>query len=518
MSKRLPFLRSCLEECDPPIKTEVKGVIPVWLKGTLLRNGPGLQEVGTDKYNHMFDGLALMHRFHINNGEVSYQNKFLRSDAYLRNLKAQRIVVSEFGTTAYPDPCQTIWRRFMSHFWTSPEMTDNDSVNIYPVGDQLYAATETKFIRRIDGNTLATHEKVDLSKYLTVNTATAHPHVHTDGSVYNMGSSFGPKGKYHLIRIPNEDNAFENSSIVCSIPMDRPFHPSYYHSFSISSNYYIFIEQPLVLSVPTIAMTPITGKPFAECLVWKPELMTRFHIIERTSGKLINTKYMAQSFAFFHTINAFEDNNQLVVDICCYPDGQIISTLNIQNMTDMYENHKKFDTKSEVRRFVLPLVHQMTDVKADTNLVNLEYTKASASLKADKSVQLNYEPLTPSGPWMGELPRINYKFNGHKYRYFYSLMQTEDYKTKLLKFDTKTKESVVWSEDNTFPSEPVFIENPDINYSDENNEDEGVILSSVLSESDETKGFLLILNAKTMQELGRAQLVIKRNGKISLNN
>ncbi|CAG2179255.1 unnamed protein product, partial [Oppiella nova] len=60
MSKRLPFLRSCLEECDPPIKTEVKGVIPVWLKGTLLRNGPGLQEVGTDKYNHMFDGLALM--------------------------------------------------------------------------------------------------------------------------------------------------------------------------------------------------------------------------------------------------------------------------------------------------------------------------------------------------------------------------------------------------------------------------------------------------------------------------
>jgi len=71
---------------------------------------------------------------------------------------------------------------------------------------------------------------------------------------------------------------------------------------------------------------------------------------------------MAQPFAFFHTINAFEDNNQLVVDICCYPDGQIISTLNIQNMTDMYENNKKFDTKSEVRRFVLPLVHQMTDV------------------------------------------------------------------------------------------------------------------------------------------------------------
>lgn len=185
-------------------------------------------------------------------------------------MKAQRIVVTEFGTRAFPDPCKTIWGRFMSYF--STEMTDNDNVNIYPVGDQLYASTETNFIRRVDQNTLTTHEKVDLSKYLTINTATAHPHVDNDQNVYNMGSSFGSRGKYNLIKIPNVEKPFENASIVCSIPMERVLNPAYYHSFSITDNYYIFVEQPLVISVPTLAMIHITGKSYSDCLTWKPNL------------------------------------------------------------------------------------------------------------------------------------------------------------------------------------------------------------------------------------------------------
>jgi carotenoid cleavage dioxygenase-like enzyme len=185
-------------------------------------------------------------------------------------MKAQRIVVTEFGTRAFPDPCKTIWGRFMSYF--STEMSDNDNVNIYPVGDQLYASTETNFIRRVDQNSLATHEKVDLSKYLTINMATAHPHLDNDKNVYNMGSSFGPRGKYNLIKIPNVEKPFENASIVCSIPMERTLNPAYYHSFSITENYYIFIEQPLVLSVPTLAMSHITGKSYSDCLTWKPNL------------------------------------------------------------------------------------------------------------------------------------------------------------------------------------------------------------------------------------------------------
>lgn len=98
--------------------TFVAGTLPAWLKGSLIRNGPGLRRVGDTEYKHAFDGLALLHQFKIDGqkGTVHYRNRFLRSDAYIQNMKAGRIVVSDFGTRAFPDPCKTILQRFMALF------------------------------------------------------------------------------------------------------------------------------------------------------------------------------------------------------------------------------------------------------------------------------------------------------------------------------------------------------------------------------------------------------------------
>lgn len=57
-----------------------------------------------------------MHRFHIADGQVTYRSRFLRSDSYKQNSEMNRIVVSEFGTLAFPDPCKNIFQRFMSFF------------------------------------------------------------------------------------------------------------------------------------------------------------------------------------------------------------------------------------------------------------------------------------------------------------------------------------------------------------------------------------------------------------------
>lgn len=53
-------------------------------------------------------------RFCIADGDVTYQCRFLRSQTWRRNASAKRIVVTEFGTRAAPDPCQTIFKRFAS--------------------------------------------------------------------------------------------------------------------------------------------------------------------------------------------------------------------------------------------------------------------------------------------------------------------------------------------------------------------------------------------------------------------
>lgn len=45
---------------------------------------------------------------------------------------------------------------------------------------------------------------MDLSKYLSVNGVTAHPHKDPDGTVYNIGNCFGKNMSlaYNIVKIP----------------------------------------------------------------------------------------------------------------------------------------------------------------------------------------------------------------------------------------------------------------------------------------------------------------------------
>ena len=92
------------------------------------------------------------------------------------------------------------------------------------------------------------------------------------------------------------------------------------------------------------------------------EYKTRFYLIRRKDEKVVKTKYIGEPFVFFHTINAFEDNNQVVIDICCYPDNKVITSFSEKKLKGVHENHEKLDTFSEVRRFVLPLMEYFTNV------------------------------------------------------------------------------------------------------------------------------------------------------------
>ena len=88
-----------------------EGSIPEWLCGDIVRNGPGKFQIGEGKMNHMFDGMALVQKFSIRNGDVTYQSRFVQSDTYKRNTKAGKIVMPEFGTLASMDPSKNFFSR-----------------------------------------------------------------------------------------------------------------------------------------------------------------------------------------------------------------------------------------------------------------------------------------------------------------------------------------------------------------------------------------------------------------------
>ena len=65
-------------EIDTPVKLQINGTLPQWLRGTLLRTGSGKYEYGKHKYNHAFDGYAKLSRFHFTaDGDLVFSTRFV---------------------------------------------------------------------------------------------------------------------------------------------------------------------------------------------------------------------------------------------------------------------------------------------------------------------------------------------------------------------------------------------------------------------------------------------------------
>ena len=59
------ILFKTVNEITKPVPAKSSGKIPSWLRGTLLRNGPGLFEFEFQKADHIFDGMAMLRRYHV---------------------------------------------------------------------------------------------------------------------------------------------------------------------------------------------------------------------------------------------------------------------------------------------------------------------------------------------------------------------------------------------------------------------------------------------------------------------
>src|SRR5262245_10841946 len=122
----------------------VRGRVPSWLAGTLVRTAPAKFEIGSSRYNHWFDGLAMLHSFSFPGERSSYANQFLKSRSYREAVEAGKISRGEFAT----DPCRSLFGRIAAFF--KPKLTDNANVSINKLGNEIVAFTETPLPIRFD--------------------------------------------------------------------------------------------------------------------------------------------------------------------------------------------------------------------------------------------------------------------------------------------------------------------------------------------------------------------------------
>ncbi|XP_039899994.1 beta,beta-carotene 15,15'-dioxygenase [Simochromis diagramma] len=498
-------------ERPEPCKAEIKGNIPSWLQGTLLRNGPGIFTVGDTNYNHWFDGMALMSSFTFKDGEIIHRSRFLRSETYKANMEANRIVVSEMGTMAYPDPSKNFIFKaitFLNH--TMPDFTDNGTSNFIKYGNDYYATSETNYISKIDPVTLETLEKVDYLKYLPVNLASCHPHYDKEGNAYNIGTSIATKGKtkYVLFKVPavsdkdkgKKGPALKNAEVICSVPCHSLLMPSYYHSFGMTDNYIIFVEMPFKLDILKMATAYMRGVSWASCMKFCPEENTLIHLVDRKTGKEVETKYYTGAMVLYHHVNAFEDDGHVVFDVIAYTDNSLYDMFYLSNLKEKSQFDEKRVSKPAYKRFALP-IHADKSVPVGGNMVKLKYTTASAVKEKEGKFMCQAEVLCEGL----ELPRINYDINGKRHQFVYG-NYVGDSAEVVAKFDMETKNMVYWGEDKCLPSEPVFIPRPN-----GESEDDGVVLTSVINANPGQSSFILILDGKTFKEVARAYVNTELN-------
>jgi Lignostilbene-alpha,beta-dioxygenase and related enzymes len=236
------------------------------------------------------------------------------------------------------------------------------------------------------------------------------------------------------------------------------------HSFGLTERFAVLAECPLVVNPPEI---PLSGRPFIENFKWKPERGTTMIVIDRRSGE-VAARSQAEPFFCFHHVNAFEEGDGLVVDLVAYEDDEIIRAFYLDRMRGggAYP-------RAELRRYRVPLTGR--DASRETIAEGFE------------------------------LPRINYRErNGRPYRYVYGSYgptgEPGAFLDRIQKGDVTDGGVLEWSENGCYPGEPVFVPTPDATA-----EDDGVVLSVVLDGARETS-FLLVLDARDLQEIARARV------------
>lgn len=431
----------------------VRGEFPAWLAGTLVRNGPAVFDTPRRSFRHWFDGQAMLHRFGFDAGTVSYANRMLDTPASRSVRERDRISFAEFAT----DPCASLFGRFFTRFRRTP--STNANVNVARMGGRHVALTETLLPVEFDPATLETVGLLDYSDDLGGTTTTAHPHADpATGDLVNFALAFGRRSEYRVYR----QRTGMRRELLAAVPAELP---GYLHSFAITERHVVLMIFPLVVNPLSFVLR---ARPFIENYRWRPELGTRVVVLDSTSGAVRVDATTGPCFAFHH-INAFEVGDELVIDLCTFPDASVIDAL--------YLNRLRANGPVPVAR-------------------PTRFTVAPATGEV-RVRQLSVEPM--------ELPRIAYAgHNGRSYRYAYGCGSDDaggaNFLDQLVKLDVDSGEALVWRAAGCHPGEPVFVPAPDGAA-----EDAGVVLSVVL-DAVGTTSFLVALDAATFTELARAEI------------
>ena len=271
---------------------EVSGDLPEQLRGILFRCGPDPAFPPNSADDIYINGDGMVTSLELTDQGVHLRTRYVATD----KLKAERSAGRRlFG--AYRNPYTDD---------VSVAGVDRTTANTSMIwhGKRLFAIKEDGLPHELHPRTLATLGKWDFGGALKSRTVTAHPKMDPQNGEwvffgYNAGGEFDD----HIAV-----GTIDEHGVLVGERWILPPYQSLIHDWAVT-------EHHMVVPVMPLAGDEQRAKAHGPRWAWDPELITYFMVLDR-DGERDPVIYQAPAMWFFHTLNAFEDDGLLHLDVC----------------------------------------------------------------------------------------------------------------------------------------------------------------------------------------------------------
>lgn len=77
----------------------------------------------------------------------------------------------------------------------------------------------------------------------------------------------------------NKSRGFDHAEVLTSIKARWPLNPSYMHTFGMTDKYFVIVEQPMAVSVPSLVKSQIANQPLYSSLKFHKDKHVRIALI-----------------------------------------------------------------------------------------------------------------------------------------------------------------------------------------------------------------------------------------------
>lgn len=289
-----PFLQGNYAPVSEEITADdlpVIGRIPDGLRGMFVRNGPNPQFPPIGDY-HWFDGDGMLHGVFLRDGRASYRNRWVRTRGFAMEREAGHAIWG--GLNDRPDPKLALrgLPMFKNAANTSVVWHDGKLMALWEGG-------EPHVVTVPDLGTVGPYDYDGRLKH----PFTAHPKIDPrTGELFCFG--YQPVAPFLQYSVVSADGTLRSTT-----PIDLPV-PVMMHDFAVTERFAVFMDLPATFDWGRM----LRGGPF---LRYEPDRPSRFGILPRSGDGPVRW-FEAPSCYVFHTLNAYEDGDEVVLIACRY--------------------------------------------------------------------------------------------------------------------------------------------------------------------------------------------------------